>query len=109
MVMVLVLFLFLPACGGSKIKKANYDKINTGMSEQEVEAILGPGSEEAAASAEVPELKLGGGTVEGVKIPEAKIGGLSLSAKRKVWKDGTKTVTVQFVNGKVTGKSQQGL
>lgn len=106
---VLAVCLLLPACGGSKVSKANYEKVATGMTEAEVEAILGPGEEQSSVSLETPDVKIGGGTVDGVKIPEAKAQGMKMSGKQKVWKDGTRIITVQFINGKVSGKGQMGL
>ncbi len=78
----------LPGCS-SKVSKSNYDKINTGMTVAEVEGILGKGTEEAG----------GGGA----------IGNLAGSAKVMSWKDGDKTITITFVNDKVTLKAQKGL
>ena len=80
--------VMLAGCG-SKVSKDNYDKISTGMTTSEVEAILGKGAEEAAA----------GGA----------LGNLGGSAKVMVWKDGDKTITVTFVNDKVSLKAQSGL
>ncbi len=74
---------------GSKVSKSNYDKINNGMTVAEVEKILGEG-----------ELQAGG---------SAGIGGLTGSAKVYKWIDGDKTITVTFVNDKVTLKVPSGL
>ncbi|MFB3894031.1 MAG: hypothetical protein ACE15C_18645 [Phycisphaerae bacterium] len=78
----------LPGCS-SKVSKSNYDKINTGMTVAEVEGILGKGTEQAG----------GGGA----------IGNVAGSAKIINWKDGDKTITVTFVNDKVTLKTESGL
>lgn len=109
MALVLAACLFLPACGGRKVSKSNYDKINTGMTEAEVEAILGPGDEQASMGVEIPDMTVGGGTVDGVKIPEVKAQGMKMTGKQKVWKAGTRIITVQFLNGKVSVKAQHGL
>jgi uncharacterized protein YceK len=74
---------------GSKVSKTNYDKINNGMTVAEVEGIMGKGAEEAAGA--------------------GAIGNLPGSAKVMSWKDGDKTITVTFVNDKVTAKIQKGL
>jgi hypothetical protein len=74
---------------GSKVSKGNYDKISNGMTVAEVEGIMGKGAEEAAGA--------------------GAIGNLAGSAKVMSWKDGDKTITVTFVNDKVTAKIQKGL
>lgn len=79
---------FAAGCG-SKVSKSNYDKIANGMTVAEVEGIMGKGAEQAGA----------GGA----------IGDLAGSAKVMTWKDGDKTITVTFVNGKVTAKAANGL
>ena len=83
-----VLLAFVCGCG-SKVSKANYDKIEIGMTEAQVEKILGKGTPQADA----------GGA----------IGNLAGSAKIVSWKDGDKGITVTFINGKVTLKAPQGL
>src|SRR5262245_27724038 len=40
---LVALILLLPGCGKSKVSKANFDKIQVGMSEKEVVALLGKG------------------------------------------------------------------
>jgi hypothetical protein len=70
---------------GSKVSKGNYDKIDNGMTQQQVEDILGPGT--ATQSLDVA----------------------GLGAKNLQWKDGDKTINVTFMNGKVTLKQQAGL
>ncbi len=87
-------------CGcGSKINKGNYDKVKTGMSEQEVQAILGPGEEQASTAVSTPGVSAGG-----ISVP-----GMSMSGSNKVWKDGAKAITITFINGKVTAKAEIGL
>ena len=78
----------LPGCG-SKVSKSNYDKVKTGMTRAEVEGVLGKGTEKAGV----------GGA----------IGEIAGSAKILTWTDGDKTITVTFLNDKVTAKVQQGL
>lgn len=85
---IVVLCLLITGCG-SKVNKGNYDKINNGMTEKEVEAILGTGEEQSST---------------GVNVP-----GMSMSGKSKVWKDGMKIITITFINDKVQGKAQVGL
>lgn len=86
-------------CGGSKVTKANYDLVKEGMSEAEVVAILGPGTEQASSGSNVP-----GQSVGGVSVP-----GVAMSGKALSWQDGQKVVTGTFVNGKLVGKAQHGL
>ncbi len=77
---VLVLSLLLANCGADKITKANFDKIQTGMTEAEVQAILGPPTE-----AQGVDVAVFSGTVS-------------------TWKQKNVTITIQFVNGKVVAK-----
>ena len=95
---VLCVCTMLCGCGGN-INKANYDKIKDGMSEKEVEAILGPGEEQSSIGANMPGVSAGG-----VSVP-----GVSMSGKNKVWKEGTKIITIMFMNDKMTMKAQTGL
>lgn len=76
----LVLFGLLAACQDA-ITPTNYERIENGMTMEEVEAILGPPSESKSAG----------------------IGSLSGTVSLWKGKDGT-TISVQFVNGKVVSK-----
>jgi len=90
------------ACAG-KINQANYDKVATGMSPQEVEAILGPGTEQASTSVAIP--------TPPVALPSG-ISGMakgSISSKVLTWRSGGRMITVTFVNDKVAAKAQVGL
>lgn len=85
-----LVLLALPGCGGgSKVTKSNFEKVKTGMTLAAVEKILGKGTEQAGV----------GGAM----------GGLGASGKIVTWTEGEKTITVTFVNGKVTMKAQKGL
>jgi len=75
---------FVVGCGG-KVSKSNYDKIENGMTVEEVKDILGE-----------PAKTTGGG-----------VG--ALSGKVMTWEDGDKQIVVTFANDKVTLKSQTGL
>ena len=79
----------LPGCGGSKVTKSNFDQVQNGMARAEVEKILGEGTEQ-----------VGVGGIAGGLVPSAKI---------VTWTEGQKTITVTFVNDKVTIKAQKGL
>ncbi len=87
--MLCVMAVTLAGCGQS-ITRANYDRIETGMTEQQVRDILG----------EPDEVDSGG-----VSLP-----GVEANASVAVWRDDEgRQITVTFVNGAVTAKSQRGL
>ena len=71
--------LLLTACG-SKVSTENFERIQTGMTQKEVIAILGEPTETSAIS------------VAGVS------GGMS------TWQDGGTAISVQFLNDKVQAK-----
>ena len=87
--LLVALVLTMPVGCSSKVSKENFDKVTTGMTQEQVEGILGEGTEEAG----------GGGT----------LGNLTGSAKVITWKDGEKAITITFVNGKMTAKVPKGL
>lgn len=71
--------VLLAAC--SKITQENFDRIQDGMSEQEVQALLGKPNE------------------------SSNITVLGLSGASSMWASDDGTISVQFVNGKVRAKS----
>ena len=71
--------MILVACG-SKVNQANFDKIQTGMTQEEVIAILGSPSESSSID----------------------IVGLSGTSSEWISKEGT--ISIQFVNKKVRAK-----
>lgn len=75
----LVLLLVAAAC--SKVNQDNFARIQDGMSEQEVQALLGAPTESSSRSV------------------------LGLSSTSSKWVSRDAVVTVQFVNGKVLLKS----
>lgn len=79
---VLAFALTLAACGGGGVNQANYDKIENGMTLEQVKDILGEPAD-------------GGG-----------IGGLS--AGGYTWKDGDKSINITFANDKVAVKTKSG-
>ncbi len=92
------------ACSG-KVTRDNYDKVATGMTPKEVEAILGPGTEQASTSVAIP--------TPPVSMP-GKMAGMpgmtgSVSGRVLTWQSGGKMITVTFVNDKVAAKAQVGL
>ncbi len=82
-VMMLLCATMLLGCG-SKVTPENFAKIQSGMTEAEVTAILGPPTESSS---------IGFGPVGGTT---------------STWKDNGRTITIQFVNGKVLAKTFSG-
>ncbi len=76
-------------CGGNPITKDNYAEIETGMTLDEVQAILGSGTEQASS--------------------DASFGGMSINVKNMVWQDEDKIISITFSHDKVKAKSQIGL
>ena len=100
-VLLLAIFaLTLTGCGGNKVSLANYDRIKEGMTESEVEGILGKGEEKASSSLNFPG-KPGGG--------KGTVPGIPSSIKVKLWQDGKKAISITFADGKVMNKIQNGL
>jgi hypothetical protein len=71
--------VLLAAC--SKVTQENFAKIQDGMSEQEVTAILGSPTESSSGSV------------------------LGMSGTSSTWAGGDATITIRFVNGKVALRS----
>ncbi len=110
-VLVLASCLGAAACAG-KVTKENYDKVATGMSPKEVEAILGPGTEQASSSVTVPTpsitMPAGMPGMSGMSAMPGMAGG-AVSGKVMTWQSGGKMITVTFFNDKVAAKAQVGL
>ena len=70
----------LAGCAGSKINQDNFDQIKLGMSQAEVQLILGPPTESS-----------------GLEVP-------MFSGTMSKWIQGDVAITIQFVNGKVVAK-----
>ncbi len=70
----------LTACTPSKVTKDNFEKVKLGMTQAEVQDLLGPPSE-----------------ATGLEIPV-------FSGATAKWVRGDVTITIQFVNGKVMAK-----
>lgn len=83
--------LLLAGCGGSKITEANYDKVKPGMTQDEVEKILGKGTDQTANATAFT----------------------GVPAKSTIFvysdKEGEKSITVFYVQGKVAQKTQSGI
>jgi hypothetical protein len=83
----------LLGCGRDPITRENYARIQTGMTVWEVQGILGSGQE--------PLRRPGTGVV---KLP-----GQVMTAREMVWRRGDKSISAQFVDDRVTSKSESGL
>jgi hypothetical protein len=70
----------LTGCAPSKVNKDNFDKLRLGMTQEEVQGLLGPPTE-----------------ASGLEIPV-------FSGTTAKWVQGDTTITIQFVNGKVVAK-----
>jgi hypothetical protein len=95
LLVALVVCVAVVGCGGSRLSKSNYDTIETGMTEAEVDAILGPG--ETDTSIDVADASVGGINVPG------------MSAANKTWNDGERSIHIGFMNGKVQTKMFGGM
>jgi outer membrane protein assembly factor BamE (lipoprotein component of BamABCDE complex) len=79
-VLVMAICMSLVSCIGLPISQENFEKIQTGMSLAQVQAILGPPTESSSV-----DVAVFSGTVS-------------------KWKALDVTITIQFVNGKVVAK-----
>jgi hypothetical protein len=98
-VVVLAVCLLIPACIKNKVTKANFDKINVGMSLDEVEKILGKGSKDEGDGSGVA-------AQFGVALPPA---GTTGGGETWKWERGGNSITVHIRDGKVVNKSSSGL
>lgn len=88
--------LFIAGCE-DHLTLANYDKIQTGQAQHEVEGLLGgPGERDQTTGMSISAGGIAGGS-----------GGNSQSTY--IWKSKGKEVSVVFTGGKVVNKSQRGL
>jgi hypothetical protein len=96
--LIVVLCALLTGCAKSKVTKENYDKIETGMSLDEVEAILGQGKQ------------VGDGSMIAAQAGVDVTGGARPSSLVEyIWESGTSSITVTFRQDKVTGKRNTNL
>ena len=86
----LLAVVVIPACGGA-VSKDNYEKVKPGMTMDEVEDILGPGT------------KTADNVFEGRDLDTYGLGEVY------VWEDGDKSITLVFKDGKVKGATCKGL
>ena len=87
--LLLTFVLLIVGCGGNPITKNNYAKVETGMTIDEVESILGPGTEQGSS--------------------DACFGGISIDMKSMIWQNKGKIISITFSHGKVKAKTQVGL
>ncbi|MFT7620199.1 MAG: hypothetical protein ACI97A_003856 [Planctomycetota bacterium] len=86
--LAVLMLLIVVACGGG-ISEESYNKVEVGMTMQEVKDILGdPTSTDGAVGLEVMGKKLSGGM--------------------HTWKSGTKEIMITFASDKVTLKAKNG-
>ncbi len=83
----------------SKVTKENADKIKTGMTVKEVEAILGTGKDLPAADFPTPRTRVQ------ARLKQILEGG----GKGLKWENGKKLIIVIFKDGKVVGTSFRNL
>ena len=91
--LTLALLLSLGGCG-SKISEANYYRVHHGMSEDDVEDVLGPAHRESAVAPVAPAA-----TASSQPAPLAKV---------KSWTRGGLTIHVRFEDGVVTSRTAEG-
>jgi hypothetical protein len=95
----LSLFFFITGCGGNAVTKSNFDRLRTGMSLQQVEAILGKGTE--LKRDELAEFMKGQETPEEPSKDDPEAGKAkppNLSDYRAYrWTNGKRSITVLFL------------
>jgi hypothetical protein len=109
---VLLALVALPGCKGNKnLTKANYEKIASGMTLAEVEALLGGRGDDSAEGLDVAEGSGVAGAV-GVGGDLQSMGQGKSRYKTYQWGSGKKWIRVTFMDGKVAlanFKQEQGL
>jgi hypothetical protein len=94
LIVLAALCIPLTGCAKSKVTQENFDKINNGMSLEEVEAILGPGKDAGGD----------GSLVAGQFGVDVTGGARPSSTVRYIWESGKSSITVSFRQDKVVGK-----
>ena len=84
-----ILVLLLPLAGCNKVTQQNYDRVQSGMSVDQVKDILGEPATTSSAGGQV-----------------GPVGG---SVAQMEWRHGDQTITVHFLNGKVVAKEESNL
>lgn len=131
---LLIVGALVCGCGNNKVTKANHDKLKTGMTLADVEAILGPAGEDAddpvlltiqETEEERDAMQVsswvgsGFGSVPGLlgslAVPRGTVRDHDAVPPEAVWKKwvvsgkAEKMIAVAFVNGKAVAKAQMGL
>jgi hypothetical protein len=96
--LLLAVCLMVPACK-SKVDKAHYDQIKVGMTDDEVEKILGKGTKYQEGD--------GGGMVGqvGVVLQDTR----AKNVDAYTWESGDSQIIVYYRDGKVANKMSKGL
>ncbi len=79
----------LGGCARKRVTRENYDRIETGMTREQVEEILGPPTD--------------------TDVGSANFGDVGISAGSVVWKEDGRSITITFLNDEVLTKSASGL
>jgi hypothetical protein len=79
---------------------SNYDHVKEGMTESEVDALLGKGETESDFSVNIPSKSISVPIGGKITTPEVQS-----SARSKRWKSGKKVVKISFQDGKVVSKT----
>jgi hypothetical protein len=88
-VIALIAYLLAGVVGCNRVTRENYDKVQAGMTVQQVKEILG----------NPDETKSAGATVLGISADKTTM----------TWKSGDNSITVTFVSGSVVTTSMQNL
>ena len=97
-VLLLAFTVMLAPMGGceSKVTAENFDKLKLGMSQYEVEQILGKGTDDTTS---------GGYGTSAAGVADSK----TTNEKRFIWSDGEAKIIIVFKDDKVVEKNKQGL
>lgn len=92
LLVAVTLGLNLTGCIGSKVTKENFDKLETGitgMNVQKIKEVMG----------EPTEQNSGG----------IGLAGVGVSGRTMTWKDGSRSISIVFINDQAISKSQVGM
>lgn len=105
MSVLFTLAVLTAGCTG-KLTAENYTKVANGMTQAQVEGILGPGTEQASSGVAVPAMPAGVASTgaTGIGAP-----GTTVTTKVLVWRKGSKMITATFMNDQLVAKTQVGL
>jgi hypothetical protein len=99
---LLVVVALAGGCG-SKINEPNYYKVQHGMTEEDVEDLLGPPHEEQVSTTTAPPV------TEPTDPPVMIVTGRTAERKIKIWTHGDLTIRVAFEKGIVVARSADGI